>query len=241
MVVIDALDEIEGNNQGPQLIKQLIQAVSASETRLHGLKFLVTSHPHPGIVKECSSIKRKAVYHMEEITLEEAIEDVRRFVNAKLDDLPPEWQEGIVTKSAGLFIYAATIACYVCPPESEPKPSRIWQAKLKPALARWHQIAHQSQRSSSPHSTKPSFPMCSARLSMRWRCRCYTQLSLLVGLLQSWALLLSSSMLVMRWMKQQSATVCLCSTLFCMSLRATNASIHSASCSLTSSSTLATL
>jgi hypothetical protein len=39
VVVIDALDEIEGNDEGPQLIKQLIQAVSASETRLRGLEY----------------------------------------------------------------------------------------------------------------------------------------------------------------------------------------------------------
>ena len=208
VVVIDALDEIEGNDQGPHLIKQLIQAVSASETRLRGLKFLVTSRPHRGIMKECSSIERKAVYRMEEIVLEEAIEDVRRFVNAELDDLPRERRETIVTNSAGLFIYAATIARYVCPPNqilnlpqfSKQSASISWR---KPASARWHQTARQSQSSSSPHSTKPSLPMCSAMLGRRWRRRsvCYTQLSLLVGLSQSWTLLLSSSMLVTRWMK----------------------------------------
>ena len=129
MVVIDALDEIEGNDQGPQLIKQLIQAVSASEKRLHGLKFFVTSRPHHGIVKECSSIERKAVYHMEEIAPDEAIGDVRRFISCELDDLPCERRENIVTNSAELFIYAATVARYVCPPNSELKPSPIQQAK----------------------------------------------------------------------------------------------------------------
>ncbi|KAF7372575.1 WD40 repeat-like protein [Mycena venus] len=75
VVVIDALDEIEGNDHGPQLIKQLIQAVSASETRLRGLKFFVTSRPHPRIKEECSSIDGKAVYRMEEIAPKEAVED----------------------------------------------------------------------------------------------------------------------------------------------------------------------
>ena len=129
VVVIDALDEIEGNDQGPQLIKQLIQTVSASEKRLCGLKFFVTSRPHHGIMKECSSIERKAVYRMEEIAPDEAIGDVRRFINAELDDLPCERRENIVTNSAGLFIYAATVARYVCPPNSDLKPSPIQQAK----------------------------------------------------------------------------------------------------------------
>jgi hypothetical protein len=116
VVVIDALDEIEGNEQGPQLIKQLIQAVSAPETRLRGLKFFVTSRPHPRIKEECSSIDGKAVYHMEEIAPKEAVEDVRCFIHDELIDLPRERREDIVTNSSGLFIYAATVVRYLCPP-----------------------------------------------------------------------------------------------------------------------------
>ena len=124
VVVIDALDEIEGNNQGPELIKQLIQAVSASKG-LPGLKFFVTSRLHPDIEKECDSIERKAVYRMEEIATDKAIEDIRRYVNAELGDLSCERREKIVTNSAGLFIYAATVARYVCPPKSIFKLSSI--------------------------------------------------------------------------------------------------------------------
>jgi hypothetical protein len=116
VVVIDALDEIEGNDQGPQLINQLIQAVSVSQTGLNGLKFFVSSRPHPGIVAECSSIDRKAVYRMEDIAPKEAIEDVRLFVQANLKNLPRAAQDEIVAKSLGLFIYAATIVRYLCRP-----------------------------------------------------------------------------------------------------------------------------
>ncbi|KAJ7261904.1 hypothetical protein C8J57DRAFT_1134154, partial [Mycena rebaudengoi] len=116
VVVIDALDEIEGNDHGPQLIKQLIQAVSASETRLRGLKFFVTSRPHPRIKEECSSINGKAVYRMEEIAPKEAVEDVRYFVDAELINLPRERRDDIVNNSSGLFIYAATVVRYLCPP-----------------------------------------------------------------------------------------------------------------------------
>ncbi|KAJ7696282.1 hypothetical protein B0H17DRAFT_848324, partial [Mycena rosella] len=129
VVVIDALDEIEGNIQGPHLIKQLVEALSAPGTRLSGLKFFLTSRPHPRIEAECSSIERKAVYRMEEITLKDAIKDVRRFVDAELPNLSGERREGIVTKSAGLFIYAATISRYICPPTSGVKPSQKQQEK----------------------------------------------------------------------------------------------------------------
>ncbi|KAJ7213360.1 hypothetical protein C8J57DRAFT_1602078, partial [Mycena rebaudengoi] len=124
VVVIDALDEIEGNDQGPQLIKQLIQAVSASGTRLRGLKFFVTSRPHPRIMEECSSIDKKAVYHMEEIAPKEAFEDIRRFVKAELANLSRERQENIVINSAGLFIYAATVVRYLCPPNFPLSPTQ---------------------------------------------------------------------------------------------------------------------
>ncbi|KAF7374082.1 WD40 repeat-like protein [Mycena sanguinolenta] len=115
VIVIDALDEIEGSNQGSQLIKQLIQAVATSGTMLRGLKFLVTSHPHPQIVEECNLIDRKAVYHLEEITPQKAFEDVQHFVEAELPDLSPQELQDIVASSGGLFIHAATIVRYLCP------------------------------------------------------------------------------------------------------------------------------
>ncbi|KAJ7761433.1 hypothetical protein B0H16DRAFT_1884368 [Mycena metata] len=115
VIVIDALDEIEGNNHGPQLIKQLIQAISVSGTRLRGLKFFVTSRPHHRIKDECSSLNERAVYRMEEITPREALEDVRRFVDAELAVLPHHQREDIINNSSGLFIYAATMVHYLCP------------------------------------------------------------------------------------------------------------------------------
>jgi hypothetical protein len=115
LIVIDALDEIE-NDQGSELIKKLIQAVSSSNG-LHGLKFFVTSRPHPQIVEECSSIDQRAVYHMEDIDPKEASQDVHRFLEAELTDLPPVQLEHITSDSGGLFIYASTIVRYLRPPK----------------------------------------------------------------------------------------------------------------------------
>ncbi|KAF7349560.1 WD40 repeat-like protein [Mycena sanguinolenta] len=114
LVVIDALDEIE-NDQGSELIKQLIQAVSSSKG-LYGLKFLVTSRPHPRIVAECSSIDERAVYRMADIDPKEASQDVRNFLDAELADLPSWRRENIAAESGGLFIYASTIVHYLHPP-----------------------------------------------------------------------------------------------------------------------------
>ncbi|KAF7354527.1 WD40 repeat-like protein [Mycena sanguinolenta] len=114
LVVIDALDEIE-NDQGAELIKQLIQVVSSSKG-LHGLKFLVTSRPHPRIIAECSSIDERAVYHMEDIDPKEASQDVRHFLDVELADLPSWRRENIAAESGGLFIYASTIVRYLHPP-----------------------------------------------------------------------------------------------------------------------------
>ncbi|KAF7367093.1 WD40 repeat-like protein [Mycena sanguinolenta] len=114
LVVIDALDEIE-KEEGSELIKQLIQAVSMSK-RLHGLKFFITSRPHPRIVDECSSIDQKAVYHMEDIDPKEASQDVCHFLDAELADLASWRRENIAAESGGLFIYASTIVRYLHPP-----------------------------------------------------------------------------------------------------------------------------
>jgi hypothetical protein len=55
-------------------------------------------------------------YHMEQIAPKEALDDIRRFVHTELSDLTWERQESIVTNSAGIFIYAVTVARYLRPP-----------------------------------------------------------------------------------------------------------------------------
>ncbi|KAK6988224.1 hypothetical protein R3P38DRAFT_3444296 [Favolaschia claudopus] len=116
VVVIDALDEIEGSENGPHFIKQIIQACSMSEPRFCGLKFFVTSRPHPHIVEECNHIKGSAVYRMEQITAKEAFDDVERFIDTELSHLNPADRKDITTKSAGLFIFAATVVRHLRPP-----------------------------------------------------------------------------------------------------------------------------
>ena len=119
LIVIDALDEIE-DNKGANFIEQLIGLVLAPGTKLLGLKFLLTSRPHPDIVKLCQSFEKDgSAYRLESMELKEAEQDLRHFVCIELPSLDAKLQERIIKESAGLFIYAATIIRYLCPPGVE--------------------------------------------------------------------------------------------------------------------------
>ncbi|KAJ7927925.1 WD40 repeat-like protein [Mycena leptocephala] len=111
VIVIDALDEIE-DNQGAEFIKELTG--SLSQTMLRGLKFLLTSRPHPDIVKSCRQLR--AHFCLEEIKPSEAKEDVRRFLRNEFSHLGEEELNPIVEESAGIFIYAATVVRHLRPP-----------------------------------------------------------------------------------------------------------------------------
>ncbi|KAF8130023.1 hypothetical protein K438DRAFT_2135743, partial [Mycena galopus ATCC 62051] len=123
LIVIDALDEIEGS-QGARLIEHLIKSLSSSEKSLRGLKFLVTSRPHPDIAEQCRPLQESSAYHLEYIEPEKAKEDVRRFVRAELQYLPAQDQDYIVDQSAGIFIYSATVIRHLCPPNFSLSPDQ---------------------------------------------------------------------------------------------------------------------
>ncbi|KAJ7702008.1 hypothetical protein B0H16DRAFT_1832840, partial [Mycena metata] len=111
VIVIDALDEIE-DNQGAEFIKELI--TSLSQTSLRGLKFLLTSRPHPDIVKSCHRLR--AHFCLEEINPREARADIHRFLCNEFPNLREEALGPVVEESAGIFIYAATVVRHLRPP-----------------------------------------------------------------------------------------------------------------------------
>ncbi|KAJ7802347.1 hypothetical protein B0H13DRAFT_1931915, partial [Mycena leptocephala] len=78
--------EIEGG-QGARLIEHLIKSLSSSGKTFGGLKFLVTSRPHPDIAELCRPLQESSVYHLEYIEPEKAKEDVRLYVRAELQFL----------------------------------------------------------------------------------------------------------------------------------------------------------
>jgi hypothetical protein len=113
LVVVDALDEIEGEG-GSAFLRDLLKTIDRG--RLRGLKFLVTSRPDPELAELCSSFKSDAVCHLYEVPTDTVNADIATYLRAKLPALQNEVQlEGLVRKADGLFIYAATAVRYISP------------------------------------------------------------------------------------------------------------------------------
>jgi hypothetical protein len=113
LLVIDALDEIEGEG-GSAFLRDLLKMID--KDHLRGLKFLVTSRPDPELTELCSSFKSDAVCHLYEVPTETVRADIATYLGAKLPALQNEGQlDELVQKADGLFIYAATAVRYISP------------------------------------------------------------------------------------------------------------------------------
>ncbi|KAJ7197981.1 hypothetical protein GGX14DRAFT_573822 [Mycena pura] len=157
LIVIDALDEIEGG-QGARFIEHLIKSFSSSGKTLRGLKFLVTSRPQPDIVEQCRLLKADSVYRFEYLQPEKAKEDVRLFVHAELQHLPKQEQNYIVDQAAGIFIYAATVV--------HRQRERSWPAAGAGHVAR---STEQLEISHPPARSQLSEPMARLQFQLTWQ------------------------------------------------------------------------
>ena len=113
LIVIDALDEIEGEG-GPVFLRDLLETVN--DGQLQGLKFLVTSRPHPGLALLCDSLSSDAVCRLHQVSTDIVKADIVTYLKDKLPDLQdePELMD-LAQKADGLFIYAATVVRYIKP------------------------------------------------------------------------------------------------------------------------------
>jgi len=111
LVVIDALDEIDGQG-GSVFLRDLLDVIN--KHRLQGLKFFATSRPDPHLVTHLQSFEDKQFYRLEQVPIEEAQADITTYLNANLPHFAggPE-MEKLVAQAAGLFIYAATVVKYL--------------------------------------------------------------------------------------------------------------------------------
>jgi len=110
LIVIDALDEIDGTG-GSDFLRDLVDAINKSNEKcLSGLKFFVTSRSDQGLVAHVNSLERKQLYRLQDVKEEEAHADVATYLNANLPHFVgrPEMDQ-LLVQVAGLFIYAATI------------------------------------------------------------------------------------------------------------------------------------
>ena len=81
LIIIDALDEIEGEG-GSSFLWDLLETVNSGH--LHGLKFLITSQPDPDLAKLCASFKSKAVCHLYEVPTDTVNHNITKYLQAKL-------------------------------------------------------------------------------------------------------------------------------------------------------------
>jgi len=111
LVVIDALDEIDGQG-GSVFLRDLLDVIN--KHRLRGLKFFATSRPDPDLVTYLRSFEDKQFYRLEQVPIREAQADITTYLNSNLPHFAgrPE-VEKLVVQAAGLFIYAATIVKYL--------------------------------------------------------------------------------------------------------------------------------
>ncbi|KAF8702631.1 hypothetical protein AX14_014390 [Amanita brunnescens Koide BX004] len=113
LIVIDALDEIEGEG-GPAFLRDLLMTVNGGQ--LHGLKFLITSRPHPELASLCATFSSHAVCRLYEVPTDTVKADIVTYLKHKLPDLQDEPNlADLAQKADGLFIYAATVVRYIKP------------------------------------------------------------------------------------------------------------------------------
>ena len=128
LIIIDALDEIEGEG-GSSFLRDLLNTVNSGHLR--GLKFLITSRPDPDLAELCASFKSEAVCHLYDVPANTVNRDITIYLQAKLPALPKPLVSELAKSADGLFIYAATAVRYICPRR---KMSKIEQVDLMEEL-----------------------------------------------------------------------------------------------------------
>jgi hypothetical protein len=124
LVVVDALDEIEGEG-GLAFLRDLLKTIDKGHLR--GLKFLVASRPDPELAELCSSFKSDAVCHLYEVPMDTVNADIATYLRAKLPALQNEGLlDMLAQKADGLFIYAATAVRYISPRYRMSKTEQLW-------------------------------------------------------------------------------------------------------------------
>jgi hypothetical protein len=105
LVVIDALDEIEGQ-EGSEFLADLLKAIDACY--LKGLKFLVTSRPDPDVANLCELLPPKVIRRLQDVPIEDVGSDIVAYLQAKLPKLGEPELDKAAMQANGLFISAAS-------------------------------------------------------------------------------------------------------------------------------------
>ncbi|RXW20163.1 hypothetical protein EST38_g5706 [Candolleomyces aberdarensis] len=107
LIVIDALDEVEGHS-GSEFLRALLDVIN--EYDMAGLKFFVTSRSDPDLVDYVEGFERKQLYRLQDVEKEEVKADIRTYLEANLPRFKGQSELARILEFAGgLFICAATI------------------------------------------------------------------------------------------------------------------------------------
>ena len=112
LVIVDALDEIEGEG-GFRFLRDLLKSINSGHLR--GLKFLITSRPDPSLASLCKSFNSEAVCRLYEVPADTVNDDITRYLQEKLPALGEPQLSELAKSADGLFIYAATAVRYIHP------------------------------------------------------------------------------------------------------------------------------
>ena len=115
LIVIDALDEIEGQ-EGSAFLADLLKAIDGCSLR--GLKFFVTSRPDPDVAKLCELLPPQVVHRLQDVPIEDVGLDINAYLRAKLPKLGKPELDKAARQANGLFISAATVVRYLTPHHS---------------------------------------------------------------------------------------------------------------------------
>ncbi|KAJ7791624.1 WD40 repeat-like protein [Mycena olivaceomarginata] len=139
VVVIDALDELEDDEDQNSFLQDLISKIEEHKDHLRGLKFFVTSRRDPRIVEAADSLPPGVIYRLEEVPASTIHGDISTYLQASLPLLPHEQLCRLADHASGLFIYAATAVRFIIPPyiSQHPPPFSIQNERLQTLLKGW--------------------------------------------------------------------------------------------------------
>ena len=111
LVIIDALDEIEGAG-GSKFLHELFDVIN--NTGLRGIRIFATSRPDPSLIAAVGVLESKYLYRLQDVDKEEVSQDIERYLLKELPRFAKSEVIGqLVNLSDGLFIYAATVVRYL--------------------------------------------------------------------------------------------------------------------------------
>ena len=131
IVVVDALDE---SDRGAEFLEELLRVIYGGQ--LAGIKFFVTSRPHPKIVALCKSFSSNAVCKLHEVNTVNVQHDIEKYLREALPELKDEPElVSLSQRAGGLFIYATTAVRFISPLHTSRSVSEMrfhLRAMLKP-------------------------------------------------------------------------------------------------------------